>query len=455
MVYNMPNIYELVVAAILEKAGHEVRYRNFVLDNASKEKFFDFIGRDDSDCYIFWSVNLSVSTDMRAQRCIRECRSHSYCLFLGPGSAFYASSFLTESTAIVVRGEPEYTVRELVERMSANEDWRHIRGISYYDAEAGGIVDNPPRPLIQNLDELPFPAIHFIERYAFSNPKLKISPYMAMVTSRNCPFKCIYCVPGSLTFAREMEYKRLNNRKPPVGFRSTGNVIAEIEMLAAKGYRAIGFMDDNFLVTKKRLREIGEALRKNNIAWGCQARVDAIDEEMAALLQHYNCRYIDLGVESFDDEVLKYIKKDITEQQIYRAVRLLKQHSVPVKINILIGASPLDTAGTIKETLRKAKKLKVDQVMFNIVSPFPGTELYDLAKENGWLEGDEYRPTDVQRSSILNYPNLTSRQMERLLRRNNLRFFLSPRFIWHNIRKFSSFSDFRIALKALVIKLFG
>ncbi|MCD8287536.1 MAG: hypothetical protein LUC18_01670 [Porphyromonadaceae bacterium] len=105
--------------------------------------------------------------------------------------------------------------------------------------------------------------------------------------------------------------------------------------------------------------------------------------------------------------------------------------------------------------MRKAKKLKVDQVMFNIVSPFPGTEFYEQAKKNGWIEGGEYVPTDVQRDSILSYPHLSSTQMERLLFRNNLRFFLSPSFIWQNIRKFSSFKDFRIALKALKIKLFG
>ena len=116
---------------------------------------------------------------------------------------------------------------------------------------------------------------------------------MAMVTSRNCPFKCIYCVPSSLTFAREIEYKREHEgKKPPVGFRSPENVVDEIEELANKGYKAIGFMDDNFIVTKKRLEVIGEALKKHHIVWGCQARVDAIDEEIAEMLQHYNCQYV-------------------------------------------------------------------------------------------------------------------------------------------------------------------
>lgn len=214
-------------------------------------------------------------------------------------------------------------------------------------------------------------------------------------------------------------------------------------------------MDDNFIINKKRLQPIGETLKKHGIIWGCQARADAINEEIAAMLQEYNCRYVDLGVESFNNQILAYIRKDITEEQIYTAIHLLKKHKVPVKLNILIGTSPLETEDTIKETLRKARDLQVDQVMFNIVSPFPATEFYELAKKNGWIEGGDYVPTDVQRHSILNYPNLSAEQMERLLFRNNLKFFLSPSFIWRNIRKFSSFRDFRIALQAVKVKLFG
>lgn len=456
LVYNMPNIYELTVAAILEKEGYDVRYSNFVLENGSKDDCLSFIEKDDSDCYLFWSVNLSIPTDIQVQEYIYQKKPNAFCLFLGPGGTFFTRSFLTNEKAIVVRGEPEDTVKEVIRLLAANENWQATPGISYYDKTSGEIRNTSTRPLIKNLDEFPFPAIHFIEKYTFSNPKLKVSPYMAMVTSRNCPFKCIYCVPSSLTFAREIEYKKENRgKKPPVGFRSPTHVVAEIDSLAGKGYKAIGFMDDNFLVTAERLRIIGEALKRNGIVWGCQARVDAINEKVATMLKEFNCRYVDLGVESFNDEILQYIKKGITEKQIYEAIALLKKYNVPVKLNILIGTSPIETTETIKDTLRKVKKLNVDQVMFNIVSPFPATEFYDLAKENGWIEGGEYTATDVQRHSILNYPNLTSEQMEKLLFRNNLRFFLSPGFVWRNLKKFSSFTDFSIALKALKIKLFG
>lgn len=456
VVYNMPHIYELTVVAVLEQAGYDIHYKNFVLEDASKEDCFDFIKKDDSDCYFIWAVNLSIPTDVIVQAFIHKTHPDAMCIFLGPGGTHFISSFLTHPNAVVVRGEPEDTVSELIDLLNKKEDWKNIKGISYFDAEAKRIVNNPTRPLITELDKLPFPAIHHIKKYTFSNPKLKTSPYMTMVASRNCPFKCIYCVPSSLTFAREIEHRREHDgKKPPIGFRSVENVIAEIDHLAAKGFKAIGFMDDNFIVSKKRLDTIGQALKKHNITWGCQARVDAINEDTARMLGEYGCQYVDLGVESFNDEILKYIKKDITRQDIHVAIKLLKKYNVPVKLNILIGTSPIETEETIKDTFREAKKLKVDQVMFNIVSPFPATEFYSMAKENGWIEGGEYVPTDVQRNSILNYPNLTSKQMESLLFRNNFKFFLSPSFIWKNIRKFSSYNDFRIAFSALRIKLFG
>ncbi|MDE7508712.1 MAG: radical SAM protein [Muribaculaceae bacterium] len=195
-------------------------------------------------------------------------------------------------------------------------------------------------------------------------------------------------------------------------------------------------------------------MRKHGMVWGCQARVDAITEPIAKMLGESGCRYVDLGIESFDAGILEYIKKGISPEDIYRSVNLLKKYKVPVKLNVLIGSSPLETKDTIRHTLREAKKLDVDQVMFNIVSPFPGTEYYEICKANGWIKGGDYHPTDVQRESILDLPNITADEMERLLFRNNLSYFIRPGFIWKQIRRFRSLSEFKAALKALKVKLF-
>ena len=172
------------------------------------------------------------------------------------------------------------------------------------------------------------------------------------------------------------------------------------------------------------------------------------------MLSESGCRYVDLGIESFDDRILEYVNKGITTADIYRAVELLKKYGVPVKLNVLIGSSPYETRETVLHTLHEAKKLDVDQVMFNIVSPFPATKFYKICKENGWLKDGEYRPSDVQRESTLNLPNISAEEMEQLLFRNNLSYFLSPRFVWKQLKRFSSWSEFVASAKALKMKLF-
>jgi len=451
VVYPMPNLYELTVAALVEANGFEVRYVDLTATGSDLRKF---VGSDDSDVYMIWSVNLSRDADFAAREAILSLRPASKVIFLGPGATFFPKLYLTDPRVIIVRGEPEMTVLELLRHLEAGKDWSGLQGLTLL-GDGGKITRNPSRPLMTDLDALPFPARHLVGKQAYHNPKLKLAPYTTMLTSRNCPFHCIYCVPSSLTFARELDYRADHGRKPPISFRSVESVAKEIDALAAEGYKAIGFVDDNFIWNEERTAGICAALKKHGILWGCEARVDAITEPIARMLGESGCTYVDLGVESFNDEILKFIRKGITSDQIVKAIGLLQKYNVPVKLNILIGTSPLETKETLKYTLRKAMALNVDQVMFNIVSPFPGTEFYKMAKENGWIKGGEYSPTNVQRASILSYPHLTAEEMERVLFRFNLRFFLSPRIVWKHMRRFRSFREFRLAFKALWVKLFG
>lgn len=455
IVYATPNIYELTVAAWAEQLGYEVEFADCINDNISGKDLINRIKNVGYNACLIWTVNLSLQSDLFFCKGLgAECPSLPIIL-LGPGATYYYKQVLEEGlpNIIVVRGEPELTVGELLECIKNGTSWNNVEGLSYYDGKE--VRSSGMRPLMRDLDALPIPARHLVAHITYRNAKLKKTPYTTMVTSRNCPFQCIYCVPSSLTFAREIEYRRFNGKKPPISFRSIEKIEEEVKLLHEEGYRAIGFMDDNFIWNEKRTLAICNILHKYNMVWGCQARVDAITDTIAKALAESNCQYVDLGVESFNDEILNYINKGITSEQITTAIKTLQNHGVPVKMNILIGTCPLETEDTIKETIHKAKQLKVSQVMINIVAPFPGTKFYDLAKENGWIEGGDYVPTDVQRNSILNYPHLTARQMERILFWSNFKYFLSPSFVWRHVKQFRSLSEFTHALKTLKVKLFG
>ena len=381
-------------------------------------------------------------------------RKDSKVILLGPGPSYFIEKCLVNDRIIIVRGEPEATLVELLHAIDEDKPLNNILGISWMNSD-GKIVNNGFRPLIVDLDSLPLPARHFIADRRYYNPKIKRKGYTTAFTSRNCPYHCIYCVPSSLTFAREIENKRFTGRKPTISYRTAESVEREMALLHEQGYKAIGFMDDNFIWNEERTRLMCEIMKKYGMLWGCQARVDAITEPIAKMLGESGCQYVDVGVESFNDEILKDVRKGITTEQIYEAIHLLKKYKVPVKLNVLIGSSPLETKETLRHTLKEAKKLKVDQVMFNIVSPFPGTEFYKLCKENGWLSTPDYVPTDVQRESILNLPNISSDEMEKILFKNNLSYFLSWNFIIKQLKRFTSWSEFVHAARALKIKLFG
>ncbi|MBR5639600.1 MAG: radical SAM protein [Muribaculaceae bacterium] len=454
VVYLAPNIYELTVIGVVENENlGEVDYQDFVFNKKNEQDYRQYLSSDTSDVYCIWTVNLSIESDIKAIEILQRYRPDSRVILMGPGPSYFIDKCLVNDRIIIVRGEPEATIVELLHAIDEGKSFYDILGISWISM--GRIVNNGFRPLIKDLDSLPLPARHFIADRRYYNPKIKHKGYTTAFTSRNCPYHCIYCVPSSLTFAREIENKRHNGHKPPISYRSPESVDREMEMLHKQGYQAIGFMDDNFIWNEERTRQLCDIMKKYGMLWGCQARVDAITEPIAKMLGESGCCYVDLGVESFNDEILKYVRKGITTEQIYEAIGLLKKYNVPVKLNVLIGSSPLETKETLHHTLKEAKKLKVDQVMFNIVSPFPGTEFYKLCKENNWLSTGDYVPTDVQRESILNLPNISSKEMERILFKNNLSYFLSWDFVTKQVKRFSSWSEFTHAARALKIKLFG
>ncbi|MEW6202255.1 MAG: radical SAM protein [bacterium] len=452
--YPMPNVFELTAAAVAEREGHIVKYMDFPIHRWSPDRFEDFLANDRSDVYLLYTVNLTGETDRIAAEKIRIVRGDEpTIIFYGPAPTYEPENFLADENMFVIRGEPESTLAELLRALDKESGKTAIDGISY--REDGKIEHAHPRALIDDLDSLPFPARHLLDRSLYYNPKLGVRPFTTAYGSRNCPHKCLYCVPCSLSFARELEYRRYNDgRKPPIRLRSAENIIEEFRLLKTDGYRSATFLDDQFLWDENRTMQICEGIRDTGIIWGCASRADRITERVARAMAAAGCRFIDIGVESFDQRILDYIRKDLKVDEIERAIRAVRQAGISAKVNILLGCSPLETKETIAHNLRQIARLGVDQVMFNISNPFPGTEFYEIAKKEGWLVHGNYVPSDVQKEAIINLPHLSAEQLVREVRRANLAFFLNPRFILKNITRFRSPAEWRDAMRSLKRKLF-
>ncbi|HHT9129880.1 MAG TPA: B12-binding domain-containing radical SAM protein [Candidatus Brocadiaceae bacterium] len=340
----------------------------------------------------------------------------------------------------------------MLELAKALEAKSNIKGIKSVSFKANGeVIHNINKEPIEDLDAVPFPARHLLEeRDVYYNPKLGKRPFTAISTSRGCSYRCIFCVPSSLNFSRELEYKHHSGKKPPVRKRSPENIIEEYKLLKSQGYRAVNVQDDQFVWGEERTVRICEGIKGLGIVWGCSARSDHLTEPIVKAMAEANCKFIDLGVESFSQEILDYVKKDIDVKKNEAAIKLVKKYGISAKVNIMFGASPLETMATIKKDMEEVSRLKVDQVMYNIANPFPGTEFYRIAKENKLFVYGDYKPVNVAKESNIAYPHLGKLDLEKAVRRANFEFFLTPRFILKNVRRLGSIDS----LKAMCRKLF-
>ncbi|MBI4245541.1 MAG: radical SAM protein [Planctomycetes bacterium] len=455
--YAFPNIYVLGYAALLKKHGFEVEYNDAANDGTSEKKFFEWLKNDSSKMYVIYSVFLSMEIDIGTLEHIRKLRGNIPVVYIGPGPTNYPERYLRnkDENVYVGRGEVDFTLLSLAEEVRSKNSVvpSTIKGISYKNNES--IINNPPTDLISNLDELPFPDRLLVDKNLYFNPKIPRKPFTAMLTARNCPYRCIYCVPNSIGYAREIENKRFSNfKKPDVKARSPRNVIEEFRLLEKSGYRSVSVIDDLFTFDNKRAVEICKGIKGIGIQWGCLARADNITDELAKSLSEANCVYVDMGVESFVQKTLDFVKKDMKVDTIYEAVKLLKKYRIFVKLNLLIGANPYESREEIEYTMDQAKKVRADAVMYSIMTPFPQTEFYQVAKDNNWLINGDYNPVSVQHNSIVSYENFSTKELEKMIKMANLSFYFRPSVLLKTMRRTPSFSLFIESAKALGRKLF-
>ena len=268
-----------------------------------------------------------------------------------------------------VSGEGEETFEELLMELKGGEgNFGKIKGLAY---KANGILQvNPVRELVQDLDRLSPPDrgnILYPERY-FPNS------FGNMITLRGCPFLCGYCSAKSI-WSRKARY------------RSIDNVILEIRLIKERyGSGDFYFWDDSFTLNRDRVvaicnRLINESL---NISWGCTTRVDLLDEEILLLMKKAGCDYISIGIESGSERILKIVEKNITVQQVKKAVEMIKMSKIPFEAFFMIGF-PDETKEDIEKTFRLMKELDGGTVCFSIFTPYPGSAQFDAAKGYGLI----------------------------------------------------------------------
>jgi anaerobic magnesium-protoporphyrin IX monomethyl ester cyclase len=289
---------------------------------------------------------------------------------------------------VIVRGEGEQTFTELVKMANKRSNLSTIEGISFRQEK--NIVHNPPRPLIENLEDLPYPGYHLVNtivhKYHFAIMTGRNAPYALIEGSRGCPYECTFCTQWRHWLGKW----RLKSPK---------RVADEMEFCYGNyGSRFIWLTDDNFGAGTRPQELADEIIMRGmkDVTWFVQARCDDIIRNKEALpkLRRSGLNWVLLGVENCDPQTLENYRKGITPDQAKTAVRLLKENGIFAHAMLIIGGRK-DTADSIMKLKEFASELDPDFVMFGILTPFPGTEIYTEAKKNGWIEDFNWSHYDM------------------------------------------------------------
>lgn len=324
-----------------------------------------------------------------------------------------------ESIDYVMYGECEKAIPTLLDNLLNNKPIDDTPNLAY--RSNGKITVNPLGPIIENLDELPFPLLDKVDlkRYKPLPPNFYRLPTIGIMTSRGCPFKCTFC-------ATHFQWNK-HIRK-----MSSGLVLDWIERIIADfGIRDFRFYDDTFTIPKKSVVEFCEEVlrRKQNISWNCYSRVDTIDEPMARLMKKAGCYHVKFGIEAGTEASLKRIKKNISLEQAMESVKMVKKVGIETKASFILGIHD-ETLEDSKKTMDFAIKVAPDFATFLILMIYPGSEDYDIWKQQ------ERIPKDFKwdRPLYANEKNIA--ELQKLVKKAYRKFYLRPGFFKDRLLSF-------------------
>jgi anaerobic magnesium-protoporphyrin IX monomethyl ester cyclase len=370
------------LAAYLLEKGIEVRIEDYIVTPYSPERVKMVLSEFQPHVVGATGVTMNIKKSLKIIKDYKEEDPNLFTVMGGPHVTFDADNILSQNNYVdcIVRGEGELTTVELLERLDAGLSLREVAGLSYRDN--GKIVHNPNRPLIEDINVLPYPARHLIQLSKYRALGLPVN----MVTSRGCPHKCIFCV-GSKMVGRKVRYYDVNR------------VVDEFEMLSKLAFKQINIVDDLFTSKKNRCIAICQEMVRRGIShpWTAFARVDTVSRELLENLKESGCTTLCFGIESGNQEILDTIKKKITLEKCQKAVALCNEVGIDPMTSYILGL-PGETHETITKTVDFAKKLSPNHG-FHILAPFPGTEVREKKEEYGLrILTDDWDAYDANRS---------------------------------------------------------
>jgi len=367
--YEYPGIE--ILSAFLKQSGHSV---DVVIGEKISQfggvfKGVDIIAFSVMTGFQGWALSLGRQLKEKYNSCI---------IFGGPHPTYFPEIVNEDGVDVICRGEGEGALLDLAERLDTNKGFTDIPNL--WVKHKGKIFKNGLRPLIENLDDLPFPDREiYYDKYSF----IGRNSHRAFMAGRGCPYGCSFCFNAQL----KQMYK---DKGKYVRMRSPGNVLEEIKSVKGKYLtEKIFFHDDTFVLNHKWLREfLGKYSEQIRLPFFCQARADTFTEELIKNLKRAGCQAVFFAIESGDETIRrKVLNKPISNEKIIKSARWLKENGIKISTYNMLGI-PGERVEQALKTVELNMAIKADYPRCSFLTPYPGTRIAELAREKNHMSKD-------------------------------------------------------------------
>ncbi|MBL8857969.1 MAG: radical SAM protein [Planctomycetes bacterium] len=407
------------VASVLEAAGHEVVIHDADAKELDLAASIAAIVAEKPSLVCVDSSSTSLDQDLALCRAVREGTGAPVAILGSQVTYTPGEIFQHDNVDVVVRGEPEFTVRELAERVAEKRDLVGVAGTTW-KKKGGEVVHEAERDKIDDLDALPIPSRHLLDNSAYHFPGLD-GPVTTVKSSRGCPLNCSFC---GYTLAQGLRFR----------FRSPEHVLAElIDLHRNHGLRHVVFRDPIFTTKKDRIHQIcaGIVREKLDLAWQCETAVKTLDRPLIEAMAKAGCTHISLGVESGNAEIQKrHCGNKLSDfakgVEVFKACR---DNGIETRAFCMIGF-PEETPAMVEETFDLVERFDPDQVQFCAVTAYPGTPLYKML--HGSREFDYASMTGFQ--ALEGNEHMSAADIEEKIREGYRRFYRRPKRLMREMK---------------------
>ncbi|MBF0316529.1 MAG: radical SAM protein [Nitrospirae bacterium] len=429
-----PPIGLALLSALLERNGHRSRIIDAMALNLDVSGVLSAMDVRGDGVVGITATTPDMDMAVEIASAVRSRYPHLRILMGGVHPTIYHRELVESGVCdLVIRGEAEGAIVAL-----ANEEpLEGIANLTWRTANAE-VVQNPQSNDFVDLNNLPMPnyAKLPMHKYHSALGSAKRVPSIGMITSRGCPGKCTFCF--SSMFGSRVRVTS-----------ATGVFEHIIHLKNVYGIREISFYDDTFTANRKRVEQLCNMLISDNvnISWSCFARVDTVSPDLLKLMKAAGCHQIMYGFESTEDDVLRAINKKVTSDRYHNVIRWTRDAAIDIRGAFMLGI-PGEGPGGMTKTIEFSKAIDIQFAIFNITTPFPGTDMFKWAMDNGYIKHTRWSHYDMAHA-IMALPTVSAGEVEAAYKRAYREFYLRPRYVLNRLRSISTREEFLIHLRVL------